>query len=83
MKLHLKAVFGDAALAIFVSPPSIEALEERLHNRNTESAESLKARVDKAAHEMTYAPRFDAVVVNDTLEHACAEAYTLVKRFLS
>jgi guanylate kinase len=81
--LHLKAVFGEQALAIFVSPPSIEVLEDRLRNRDTETPETLKDRVDKAAHEMTYAHRFDAVVVNDTLEHACAEAFTLVKRFLS
>lgn len=81
--LHLKAVYGEAALALFVSPPSIEALEQRLRARETETPETLKTRVDKAAHEMTYAPRFDAVVVNDTLEHACAEAHALVKRFLS
>ncbi len=41
-----------------------------------------EVRVDKAAHEMTFAPRFDVIVVNDTLEHACAEAYDLVQRFL-
>ncbi len=81
--VHLKSVFGDRALAVFVSPPSVEVLEERLRSRGTESEESLRKRVDKAAHEMTFAPQFDAVVVNDTLEHACAEAYTLVKRFLS
>ncbi|HRH69533.1 MAG: guanylate kinase [Flavobacteriales bacterium] len=81
--VHLKSVFGDRALAVFVSPPSVEVLEERLRSRGTESEESLRKRVDKAAHEMTFARHFDAVVVNDTLEHACAEAYTLVKRFLS
>lgn len=81
--LHLKSAFGDRALALFVSPPSLDVLEDRLHNRATETAESLRKRVDKAAHEMTYAERFDAIVVNDTLEHACAEAEALVKRFLS
>ncbi len=80
--LHLKEVFGDRALAVFVSPPSIEVLEQRLLARNTESPESLQVRVDKAAHEMTFAPRFDVIVVNDTLEHACAEAYDLVQRFI-
>ena len=81
--VHLKSVFGDRGLAVFVSPPSVEVLEERLRSRGTETGESLRKRVDKAAHEMTFASQFDAVVVNDTLEHACAEAYTLVKRFLS
>jgi guanylate kinase len=81
--LRLKEVFGSKALALFVSPPSVEALVQRLHARGTESEETLKVRVDKAAHEMTFAPRFDITVVNDTLEHACAEAHTIVKRFLA
>lgn len=80
--LDLKKHFGGRALAIFISPPSVGALEQRLRSRGTESAESLKKRVDKAAHEMTFAPQFDAVVVNDTLEHACAETHALVARFL-
>lgn len=81
--LHLKEVFGDRALGVFVSPPSVEVLEQRLLARNTETPESLRKRVDKAAHEMTFAPRFDTIVVNDTLEHACQEAYEQVKRFLA
>ncbi len=81
--IHLKSIFGDRALAVFVSPPSVEVLEQRLRSRNTETDESLRKRVDKAAHEMTFAQQFDVIVVNDTLEHACAEAYSLVKRFLN
>jgi len=80
--LHLKKVFGDQALAIFVSPPSIEELEARLRKRDTESIDTLKKRIDKAAHEMTFADQFDVIVVNDTLEHACEEAYELVKKFI-
>ena len=83
LEVLLGEVFGARALALFVSPPSVQALEERLKARNTETPESLKERVDKAAHEMTFADRFDAVVVNDTLEHACAEAYGLVRAFLN
>jgi guanylate kinase len=60
--LHLKEVFGDHALGVFVSPPSVEVLEQRLLARNTETPESLRKRVDKAAHEMTFAPRFDTIV---------------------
>lgn len=80
--LHLKKIFGKNALALFVSPPSVEVLEHRLRSRGTETAESLKKRVDKAAHEMTFAPEFDTIVVNDTLEHACEEAFERVERFL-
>jgi guanylate kinase len=80
--LHLKALFGAQALALFVSPPSLNALEERLRMRGTETAETLRERVDKAAHELTFAPRFDAVVVNNDREHACAEAYELVREFV-
>jgi guanylate kinase len=81
--LHLKGAFGERALALFVSPPSLDVLEERLRDRATETNESLRKRVDKAAHEMTYAERFDAIIVNDTLEHACAQTLEKVQRFLS
>jgi guanylate kinase len=80
--LNLKNVFGVAALAIFIAPPSLRALEERLHARGTETPEGLAKRVGKAAHELTYAPRFDAIVVNDDLNGACAEAEALVREFL-
>lgn len=80
--LALKRHFGEHALAIFISPPSVAVLEQRLRERGTENAESLKKRVDKAAHELTFAQQFDAIVVNDTLEHACHEVHALVYRFL-
>lgn len=80
--IDLKRHFGDRALAIFISPPSVAVLEQRLRARGTETEESLKKRVDKAAHEMTFAPQFDAIVVNDTLEHACEETHAIVARFL-
>lgn len=80
--LHLKKVFGEQALAIFVSPPSVEELEARLRKRDTESTDTLKKRIDKAAHEMTFADQFDVIIVNDTLEHACDEAYNVVKNFI-
>lgn len=81
--LHLKKVFDDRALAIFVSPPSVEVLEQRLLARGTETPESLKKRLDKAAHEMSFASQFDVVIVNDTLEHACSQAHQLVSQFLN
>ena len=80
--LHLKQLFGAKALALFIEPPSLEVLAERLIQRGTETAETLKVRVDKATHEMGTADRFDAVVVNHALEQACAEAVALVRDFL-
>ena len=80
--LHLKEIFGDRALALFVRPPSLHDLEARLMARGTETQESLAKRMDKAARELTYAPRFDAEVVNDELSRACDEAVALVKEFL-
>lgn len=80
--LHLKGIFGENGLSLFIAPPSLDALEERLRLRGTETPKTLMDRVDKAAHEMTYAPRFDAVVVNDDRDRACAEAYQRVHDFL-
>lgn len=79
--LNIKKQFGDDALAVFVKPPSIEELESRLRKRSTESEESLKKRVGKAAEEMEYAKQFDVVLVNDDLETAKAEAENLVIDF--
>ena len=80
--LNLKKFFGEKALAIFVAPPSMAALGERLRDRGTETEESLTRRLSKAAHELTYADRFDAVVVNDDRERACKEAVERVRSFL-
>ncbi|MGQ0828259.1 MAG: guanylate kinase [Bacteroidota bacterium] len=80
--LNLKKQFGDQALAIFVMPPSIEHLEKRLKLRETETPESIARRIGKAANELKTADRFDKIVLNDTLEHACEEAEKVVQEFL-
>jgi guanylate kinase len=80
---HLKDTFGSHALALFIAPPSLDILEERLRSRGTETPESLRERVDKAAHEMDFASRFDAIVVNDDLRNACDAAEKHVRAFLS
>jgi guanylate kinase len=80
--LDLKEIYQTRALAIFVSPPSVEALERRLRDRGTEDDGTLKVRVEKAVHELSFADRFDATNVNDDLEAACAEAVSLVRLFL-
>lgn len=79
---NLKNYFGDKALAIFVQPPSIAVLEERLRNRSTETEETLKSRLEKAEHEMTFSDKFDVVLINDNLDKACADAFAMVKEFI-
>lgn len=81
--LDLKELYQDRALAVFVKPPSVEALERRLRERGTENGDTLRMRVEKAVHELTYEDRFDAVIINDDLATACAEAEVLVRRFLA
>ncbi|HEY9000492.1 MAG TPA: guanylate kinase [Mucilaginibacter sp.] len=80
--LHLKRKYGEAALAIFVQPPSLEVLKERLTGRGTDSAEKLQERFAKAEKELNYAPQFDIILKNHDLQTACAEAELLVTNFL-
>jgi len=80
--LSLTKHFGEKALAIFINPPSFEALEERLRARGTETEEKIQNRLAKAGKEMEYAKWFDYVVVNDNLETAQQEVLSLVKSFL-
>ncbi|HNY01206.1 MAG TPA: guanylate kinase [Bacteroidales bacterium] len=81
--LNLKKYFGANGLAIFIHPPSIEELENRLRKRGTESPESLEKRLDKAAYELSFADRFDRIVINDNLEVKCREVADLVQCFLN
>jgi guanylate kinase len=80
--LNVKRLYGDEALTLFIKPPSLAVLAERLRNRRTESEEALTTRLDRAEMEMAYAPDFDAVVVNDDLETAVAETVERVRAFL-
>src|SRR5690606_27898179 len=81
--LHLKRKFGDQALAIFVQPPSLEVLIQRLRGRGTDNEEKLRERIAKAEKELSYASRFDVILKNDDLDTACAEAEQLMLNFLS
>lgn len=81
--LRLKRKYGDMALAIFVQPPSLDVLKERLTGRGTDSLEKLQERFIKAEKELQYADRFDVVLKNYDLEKACAEADVLVRDFLA
>ena len=80
--VNLKKYFGDRALSVFIQAPSVEALRQRLINRGTDSLEAIEARVAKAADEMTYADKFDYILVNDDLETALKEAEQVVDKFL-
>lgn len=80
--LNLKKIFGDKALAVFIQPPTVEALRERLCGRGTEDEASLKKRLDKAEYELSFADQFDTVIVNDILKTAQEEAVTKVNSFL-
>ena len=81
--LHLKRKYDGQALAIFVQPPSLEVLIERLTSRDTDSEEHLRERFAKAEKELKYAPLFDIILKNYDLETACKEAEILVKDFIS
>lgn len=80
--LNLKRYFGEAALAIFIQPPSVEVLKQRLEHRGTENPESINRRVSKATYEMEFAPRFDTIIVNDHLELKCRQITEIVSKFL-
>ena len=80
--LSLTKNFGEKALAIFIKPPSMEALEARLRGRGTETEEKIQKRLAKASKELNYAKWFDTVVVNENLEAAQEEVLTIVKSFL-
>ena len=80
--LSIKKIYGSEALAIFVKPPSLQVLEERLRKRSTENEASLRKRLDRAAFELTFEPQFDKVVVNDKLEKAQKDALSIVRNFL-
>lgn len=79
---NIKQFYGDRALSVFIQPPSIEELRKRLTGRGTDSPEVIESRVAKAAYELTFAPRFDKVIINDDLEKAKAEALEVITQFL-
>ena len=79
---NIKQYYGDEALSIFIQPPSIEELRSRLEKRGTDSPEVIEQRLERAAFELTFADKFDRVVINDDLETAEKEALEHVRQFL-
>ena len=80
--VNIKQHYGDRAISLFIQPPSVEELRRRLEGRGTDTQEAIENRLAKAEYEMTFAPQFDHVVVNDDLEKAEAEALALITSFL-
>ena len=79
---RIKEHYGDRALSVFIQPPSVEELRRRLEGRGTDSPEVINDRIARAEYELTFAQRFDTVIVNDNLEEAEAEALARLKAFL-
>lgn len=81
--VNLKNQFKENALSVFVAPPNVETLRNRLINRATDTAEMIDKRVAKATHEMTFAEKFDLIIVNDNLEEAKAKAESEIRKFVA
>jgi guanylate kinase len=80
--INLKRLFGEDACSVFIMPPSVEELERRLRGRGTDSKEVILKRIGKAEFELSKAPEFDHVVVNDVLDVAVDEATAIINDFL-
>ena len=81
--LNVKNQFGNLVLSIFIEPPSIPVLKERLEKRGTDTAENILTRINKATEELQYKGLFDEVVLNDDIERASAEVIALVRQFIA
>ena len=80
--INIKKFYGEQAMSLFIQPPSVEELRRRLEGRGTDTPEAIENRLAKAEYELTFAPQFDHIVVNDDLEAAKAETLQLVEAFL-
>lgn len=81
--INVKRKFGDDALSIFIQPPSIDTLRQRLNSRGTDSPEAIDQRVEKAGFEIAQSDKFDKIVVNDRLDVAVRETEDLIKSFIN
>ncbi len=81
--LHVKQQYPENTLSLFIEPPNVDALKERLISRGTETAESLNARINKASYEISFKEHFDKIILNDQLEAACSKAKEIVGAFLN
>ncbi|MDE6556516.1 MAG: guanylate kinase [Duncaniella sp.] len=80
--VNVKRLFGTRALSLFIEPPSVDELRRRLEGRGTDSREAIEERLAKAEYELTFAPQFDTVIVNDQLEQAVEHAHEVIRKFV-
>ncbi len=81
--LNIKKQYGDKAISIFIMPPSVEELENRLIKRGTDSPENIKKRIDKAKFEISFANKFDKTIINDNIDIAVYETEKILNEFLN
>ncbi|MEQ8523569.1 guanylate kinase [Gracilimonas sp.] len=81
--VNIKKIYGDESLSLFIQPPSIDVLKQRLIDRGTEDDETLALRLERAAKELTYADQFDQVIINDNLDTAYTEVKEAVVKFMN
>ncbi|MBP7358175.1 MAG: guanylate kinase [Prevotella sp.] len=80
---NIKKIYGNKALSVFIQPPSIDELRRRLEGRATDTPEVIEDRLAKAAYELTFAPKFDKVIVNGNLDKAKQESFDIIKEFIN
>lgn len=81
--IHVQQQFPETSFSIFIEPPSIDELKRRLHGRGTEDRETMEARINKAAYEISFKHHFHKIIVNNDLTSACLEAETAIRKYLS
>ena len=79
---NIKKIYGGRAFSLFIKPPSIDALRQRLENRGTDSQEVIQQRINRAEFELSQAPNFDVCIVNDVLQKAQEEAANAIRQYL-
>lgn len=80
--VNIKKHYGSRALSVFIQPPSLEELRNRLVGRATDAPEVIEQRLNKAEYELSFADKFDRIVINDDLEKAKVDVYNVIKQFL-
>ncbi|MCW3092090.1 MAG: guanylate kinase [Ferruginibacter sp.] len=80
--IHVKQQYPESSLTLFIEPPSVGELKKRLESRGTETPESLSARINKAAYEISFKDQFDKLIVNEDLQKACKDATEIVQQFI-
>ncbi len=81
--IDVKKIYGKKALALFIQPPSIEVLRQRLLSRGTDSIEDINNRVDRAAYELSFADQYDCCVINDVLADAVEQSREIITNFIN